>query len=244
MIIAQGDGRHQTRHDLTVAHDRLHRTAAKAEDGDFGQVHDGREMCATDGSLIGDGERAALHLVGRNLPVAGFRSELFEFLCEVEHGLFVHIADDRNHQTLVSIHRNAEVDVFLDDDFVRNLVEAGIENLMLLQRRGHGFQDERCQRELDAFLLVVGGKFLPQLAELGEINVIELRHAGHAIPAFTHAAGDDLAQRRNRLLENRAELREINLHRGGLGRSRTSRRSGRGLGGGLLQLGDVSADVA
>ena len=121
MIVAQRQRRHQARLDFAVAHDRFHRAAAEAEDGDFRQIDDRREMRAANRALVGNRERAAFHFFGGNFPVARFRGERFQFLRQIEHGFFVHVADDRNHQALVRVHRDAEMDIFLDDDFVRRL---------------------------------------------------------------------------------------------------------------------------
>ncbi len=171
-----------------------------------------------------------------------FAASLLQFLREIEHGFFIHVANHGNHQALLGVHGDAEVDVFLDNDFVRHFIEARIENRMLLERRGDRFQDERRERELDAFLFVIGRKFFPQFADAREINIVELRDARDGAGAFGHAARNDLAQRRDRLLENRSPLREINLQRRWLRRS--AGRGRRGFGGSLLQLGDVSPHVA
>ena len=53
------------------------------------------------------------------------------------------------------------MDVFLEHDFVGHLVERAVENGMLLERGGDGFEREGSQREPRALGLVGGRELLP-----------------------------------------------------------------------------------
>ena len=116
--------------------------------------------------------------------------------------------------------------IFLDDDFVRDFVEARIENRMLFQSFRDRFKNKRREREFDAFCLVSRREFFAKLADAREINVVELRDARDGIPAFSHAPHDDLAQRRERFFHDRTPLRKINLFGGRFCRRSSARRLG------------------
>ena len=173
-------------------------------------------------ALVGNRERAAFHVVSGNLPVARLCRELLQFPGDFQNGFFVHVPDHRHQQSLIRVHRDAEVEIFLDDDFIRHLVEARIENRMLLQSFNDCFQNERRQRQLHAFGLVSRAEFFTQLVQPREIRLVELRHAGDGIPAFPHPPRDDLPQLRQRLFDNRTPLRKINGFGNGLCRRRSA----------------------
>ena len=109
---------------------------------------------------------------------------------------------------------------------------------MLLQRVDHRFQHERGQRQPRALLLVGRRVFLPQRVQVRDIGLIELGDVRNGVPVLRHAPGDDLAQRRERLLRNRTPLGEINLLGRGLGAARRAAAAAAavGLDGEALQL--------
>src|SRR5690606_38606071 len=78
MIVRQRQRQHQTRHELAVLIDRTPLAARDAEDRDLRRIDDRREERAADAAEARDGEYAALHLVGLELPFAGPRAQLAE----------------------------------------------------------------------------------------------------------------------------------------------------------------------
>src|ERR1035437_678867 len=72
MVIGKAHRQHQSRLDLVVAHDGLHRPAAQPEYGHLWLVHDWRELPAADTALVGNGESPALQHFGRHFALARF----------------------------------------------------------------------------------------------------------------------------------------------------------------------------
>ena len=242
MVIRQSQRRHHADFHLAITGDGLHRAPAQAEDRNFRLVDDGREMRPANRALIRDRERAALHFVGGDFAVTGFLGELFEFLRQIEHALLVHVADDRNDQARVRVHRDADVEIFLEHDLARYLVEAGVEDRVFLQRFDQRLEHERREGQLRSFGFVGGRKLFAQLVQPREVGLVELRDVRDGVPAFPHAPRDDLTQRRESFLAHRPPLGEIN--RLGSGFRRRSGGSSFGLLRRLLQPLDVSAQIA
>ena len=108
----------------SVAHHRLHGAPAQAQDGDLGQVDDGREMAAADAALVGNSEGAAFEFVGETLRSRALPGKVLQLLREFEQALPVHVADDRNDQAGLRIHRDADVIVVLEDNLLGGFIEA------------------------------------------------------------------------------------------------------------------------
>ena len=47
--------------------------------------------------------------------------QFFQFLGNLEQALFVHVANDRDDQAGFGIHRDADVEIFLEDNFLAPL---------------------------------------------------------------------------------------------------------------------------
>ena len=59
-----------------------------------------------------------------------------------QHVLLVHVAQHRDDQALLGVHRQADVKILLPNHFPGRFVQAAVENGMLLQRPGHDLERE------------------------------------------------------------------------------------------------------
>ena len=195
MVVGQADGHQIANHDLAVAHDGLRHRAAQAENGDFGFVDDRCEVRAADAALVGNGERATLQFVAGDFAFARLGGERFQFLGQLDEILLIHVTDDGDDQAELGVHRDADVNVVLEHDFLRGFIQAGIEDRIFLQRVGHGFKYEARHGQPRAFFLVGLDVFFPQGQQGRDVRVVELRDVRDGVPVFDHAPADDLAQR-------------------------------------------------
>src|ERR1035441_6204158 len=195
VVIGKPHRHHQSRFDLAFANDGLHGPTTQAEDGHLGLVHDWRELPTPDAALVGNGEGTALHLFSRHFALARFAGQFLQLSGQVNQSLLIDVANDRHDQARFSINRNPNVVVLLEDNLLRYLVEAGIEDGMLLERIDNHLQGERGQGEPRALLLVRGGVLLPQRHQAGNVSLVKLGDARSSAPAFRHPPCNDLPQR-------------------------------------------------
>ncbi len=144
----------------------------------------------------------------------------------------------RHDQALLGVHRQADVKVFLIDDFAGGLVQAGVENGMGAQGGGDDVQGEGGERQTDALLSKAGGVFFAQLLQGRDVGLVKLRDARRGAASFRSGAVA-MALRTEVMgrLATGPHL-EINVRQrlGGTG-------AGAGLRGQTLQALDVGAHV-
>ncbi len=104
---------HQTRHKLFTVPHWLHRGLGDTEDSHFRRVHNRREVGSTQATDAGDGEATALHFASSQLAITRFLGDHGQFTRQLGNALLVHVFEDRNNQTIRSINRYTDVDVFL-----------------------------------------------------------------------------------------------------------------------------------
>ena len=153
-------------------------------------------MRAANAALVGNRKCAALHLIERQLPLARPDGERLDLLGEFKQALAVHLANHRDEQAGVRVHSQADVIILLDDNLACCLVEARVENRMLLQRRLDRLQRERREGQARAPGFEVRLVFLAQLHQRGDVGLVELRHARHRRPTLPHSLADYPAERR------------------------------------------------
>src|SRR5690606_3763160 len=100
---------------LAVLIDRTPLAARDAEDRDLRRIDDRREERAADAAEARDGEYAALHLVGLELPFAGPRAQLAELGGDLVHVLAVRIPNHRDDEPVLRVHGEPEMGVPLHD---------------------------------------------------------------------------------------------------------------------------------
>src|SRR5689334_3892184 len=101
MVVRETDRHHETRLDFAILHNGFHDTTAEAKDGNFRLVDDRGEMCATNATLVRDGERAAFHFLEGNFSRAGLLGEFLNVLRKLDEIFLVHVADDGNEESLL-----------------------------------------------------------------------------------------------------------------------------------------------
>ena len=137
----------------------------------------GVKCAAANAALVGDGEGAALELLAGDFPLAGFLGQLLQLPRQLEQALLVHVADDRHDQARLGVHRDADVIVLLENDLLGDLVEAGVEDRMLLQRVHDRLQRQR--RSASAArpcFSYAGAYFFRSVVQSRDVGLVELRH--------------------------------------------------------------------
>ena len=107
---------------------------------------------------------------------------------------FVHVAQHRHDQSLLRVHRQADVEILLEYDLVRRFIQARVEHGMLAQRPGHDLQGKGGERQTRALVLICLGVFLAQIIERRDVRLVKLRHARRRLPTLAHVRGDGFAQ--------------------------------------------------
>ena len=96
-------------------------------------------MRPANAALVRNRERAALQFLQRHFPRARLLGQIVQFTRKFEQTLFVHVANDRNNQPLLSVDGHTDVVILLVDDHLRDFVKARIEDRMFLERGNDGF---------------------------------------------------------------------------------------------------------
>ena len=120
---------------------RLGRDAADAQDRDLGVVDDRRLEEPGELARARDRERRASKLVGCERSGASPLGERRDLRAELVDGLLVRAADDRDDETVVRLHCDADVVAVEVDD--RVAVEAGVQLGELGERVGACLHDRR-----------------------------------------------------------------------------------------------------
>src|SRR4029077_5080609 len=117
-----------------------------AEDGDLGEVDDGRGEEAALRAERGDRERGTLEVLELRLAGARLAREAVDLAPELEDVLLVCVLHDRDDEATFGRGRDADVVVAPEDQLVRRFVERRVEHRMLLERGGDRLRDEREER--------------------------------------------------------------------------------------------------
>ena len=83
VVVAERQVHHRPDHDLAVAHHRALLDAVHAEDARLRRVEDRRRHQRAVDAAVGDGERAALHVLDAELAVAGALAEVGDGLLDL-----------------------------------------------------------------------------------------------------------------------------------------------------------------
>ena len=122
--------------------------AVGREDGDLGLVDDRQRHVRAVGTRVRDRERAAEHLVGEELLVAGPGGEVADLAGDGAEPLAVGVADDRRDQTLeVEVDRDGQMDVVVDDETVAVDRRVHVRELVDRVTEGTGHEREVGERE-------------------------------------------------------------------------------------------------
>src|SRR2546427_12474985 len=124
---------------VQLPHHRALDDLAHAQDADLRLVDDGGPEQVPLQPGIGDGERPAGQLVRRDLAGARARGEIVDRAGQPEHAQLVRLADDRNEESLLRLHSDAEVHVLAQDDAL--VLDDGVEARELRQRLHGGAAD-------------------------------------------------------------------------------------------------------
>ena len=90
---------------------------------------------------------------------------------EFNQSLLVAVADDRNHQAVRCIDRDADMEILLEHQIVA--IERGIEGREFLQGRHRGFDQEHQRSHFHVFMFFA--ELFTEQLHLGDIGLIELR---------------------------------------------------------------------
>src|SRR6266850_2135332 len=152
VVEREGDRQQPARHDPAIPYDRLLARARDAEDGHLGVVDDRDRAGSAERAEIGDGEGPSAQVLERGLARANALRERRQLALQLDEGLLVDVADDRNDQAALGRHRHAEMAVALDDQLARRRVETGVECRVLPERERGRLQEKARQRQDEAAL--------------------------------------------------------------------------------------------
>jgi hypothetical protein len=118
VVVRQGDGHDRPDDNLAVDDDGALGDVVHAEDGGLGEVDDGRAVERAKDAAVRDGERAARHVLHRQLAVAGLDAEVGDRLLNLDEAETLGVADDWGDETLGGGDGDREVDKVAVDDGV------------------------------------------------------------------------------------------------------------------------------
>ena len=118
MIVGERERHHQPRDEGAVGPDRLHLRAGHAQDCHLGPIHDRRKGAPAEAPQIRDRERAALHIVERQLAGAGFLRRVRDVIGQLKNIFLIHVAHNGHEQAAIGVDRDADVKVLLVDDLL------------------------------------------------------------------------------------------------------------------------------
>jgi hypothetical protein len=166
----------------------------QTDDGELGLVDDRRGEDAAERPDVGDGAGTAFELVEGECPLPGSPGEVGDLVRELEHVLAVGVLDNRNDETLRGVDRDSDVVVPLEHQLSGLLVDAGVEDRVVLEHGHQRLDEERQQRESPApgFDLALDRAVV--LEELGDIGLLDMGDVCRDLLRAPHRAGDDLSQ--------------------------------------------------
>src|SRR5439155_6114903 len=197
-----------------------------AEDGHLRLIDDGRAEQAAVDPGIGDGERAALHLVRAEALGPRALAEIVDRASQSEDVLLLGVLHDRNDETPLQRDSDADVVVAVVKDAV--LVHRGVEDGELAQCGDHRLDDEGEIGELHASLGECVLVLPAELFDVGEINLERGSDMSRSLFRQDHVPRDLLAHHGERLDADALAGRKLRLLLWG-------RRRPRRLSRGLLQ---------
>lgn len=177
-------------HDLAILHHGLFGHLGHRQDRALRRGNDGVEKVHIKDTQIADGKYAAGHLLHGIQALGGAGLDLLHAGVYLLQALFVHIADDGDQQAAGRIHRDADMDILVNDQMV--LRPAGADHREVGQRIRHGLGQNGGVGGLEAQRLAVGDHRL----------AVDLRLHGELgdLPAADHLLAHGLAHRRQFLL--------------------------------------------
>src|SRR5205809_302899 len=133
-----------------------------------------RQSSSANSAEIRNGESSAFHVGWAELFIARLLRKPGQ-LCRQFHDIFlIHIANHGYQQPAIGIHRDANVDELLVNDFLLLHVDAGVELRKYLQSGSANFQRDGGHGHLAASLLRLRSKAGAQLLELGDVGFVVL----------------------------------------------------------------------
>ena len=236
MVVGQRQRRHQPRAKPDFAENGHHAGPRHAQNRHFRRVDDGRERGAADAAKARDRERAALHLVRRQLAVSGLAGQLLEGPRQAGDVEPVGVADHRHQQSAFGVCGEPKVHEFLQRQRRAALGQRRVHRRELLQAQHGGARHEGQQRQAHA----VGGQFgLQRLApclDVGDVGLVVLGHVRDVDPARPEPRPRNLLdppQRDHFDLSVRGKIDFRDLRQPGAGRAALQRQLDPGLDVGL-----------
>src|SRR5471032_3602702 len=209
VIVGQRQRQHQLGLEGFAIPYRLDGCLGHTKDRHFRGVDDRREASAANVTQAGDGEAAALHVVGSELLGACFFCDFRSFGSQLQQALLVDILDHRNYQTFRGIHGEADVYVFLADDRFAAWRQGAVEIRQLLEQMRACLEQQWQHGQLDASLFCNGFLGNTESFQLGDVSLIELSHVRDVQPAAVQASRAQLHQASHRHFFDFAEAAEV-----------------------------------
>src|SRR5262245_13285459 len=209
MVPRQRERLNEARHCPRAVPDHLMERPARSHDGDLRRVDNWREIGAADATETRYGEGTALHLIGLELAFARELGEIAHLLSDVDHTLFVGIANDRHHEALRRVGGKPDMIVFLENEVLA--VERGIKLREFLERRHRRLDHEGEHAHPHAGFLVLLVRRHPKFLELSDVGFIVAGDMRDHHPVAMQVRSRDPFDARERLRLDRAELSKVDL---------------------------------
>ena len=148
MIVRDRDVHHRADHHLAAARDGPILDLVHAEDARLRRVEDRCREQRAEHAAVGDRERSAHQVAGRQLSLARAPRDVGDGLLQRREPQRLGAAHDRHHEAARRADRDAEVDVARLDDV--GAVDPRVEDRHLAQPVDHRAREQRHQPEINA----------------------------------------------------------------------------------------------
>src|SRR5215211_1719230 len=203
-------------HDLLVLEDGALDDAAHGDYRGLRRVDDRGEALDPEHAHVGDGEGAALVLLGLQPSLAGALGEVLRGRGDGGEGLVGRVPDDGRYEALLQGDRHRQINLLVQLDPLRG--PEGVQVRVVPEGQRAGFHDEVVDRELYPLLLELLVELLAQRHEVVHLDLGGRVIVGDLLLGLRHPLADDPA--------HPARFDELGPRRPGrLGRGLGSRRS-------------------
>src|SRR4029453_8862068 len=111
-------------------------------------------------------------------------------LCQIQNVFFVGIFDHKDNKTISRVDSNSDVEILLENDGFRGLVQAGIEIGMAIQSRNNRLNQKGKISKFHSLFLCYLSFFGADLLQLGDVGILPDGHFGDTLGSLGHALSD------------------------------------------------------
>src|SRR5579875_3633069 len=199
MVEGERQRHHRASDNRSVAYHGLLLQSAHRQDRHLGIINDWRAAAAAEAADVVQRKRAAAHLLQGERALLRALDQMLKLCSDLQQRELIRVAQHRHHQSLWRIGSDADVIVSLVDNRALLLVEAGVEDRELLERRNEQLDQQGHVGETGAALLCRSPQCLAQRHQFAAVKLIEGGSVRHGTPRALHMLRDAAAQPGERL---------------------------------------------